>query len=164
MCRLPWDKRASPAQTPRLYWVTCCPTWFRTNAFSWRFSGGREKTILHMRKWLIFGVFRHDSAFFSILHKCGGKTHIPKKLVRMAGLEPARLAALPPQSSVSANSTTCAKGTHSETTSRAPRKTKVTSGRFHSKRIIDTVTAAPQAKIQIPAKKNSVKKARMPRV
>src|SRR5437762_14051414 len=29
----------------------------------------------------------------------------PKKLVRIAGLEPARLAALPPQSSVSANST-----------------------------------------------------------
>ena len=29
-------------------------------------------------------------------------------LVRMAGLEPARLSALPPQSSVSANSTTCA--------------------------------------------------------
>ena len=31
-------------------------------------------------------------------------------LVRMAGLEPARLSALPPQSSVSANSTTCATG------------------------------------------------------
>ena len=29
----------------------------------------------------------------------------PKQLVRIAGLEPARLAALPPQSSVSANST-----------------------------------------------------------
>src|SRR6266704_1363942 len=29
----------------------------------------------------------------------------PKKVVRIAGLEPARLAALPPQSSVSANST-----------------------------------------------------------
>jgi hypothetical protein len=30
------------------------------------------------------------------------------KVVRIAGLEPARLAALPPQSSVSANSTICA--------------------------------------------------------
>src|SRR5579862_3753640 len=31
-----------------------------------------------------------------------------KKLVRIAGLEPARVAPLPPQSSVSANSTICA--------------------------------------------------------
>src|SRR5437867_2493228 len=34
----------------------------------------------------------------------------PKELVRIAGLEPARLAALPPQSSVSANSTISAQG------------------------------------------------------
>ena len=33
-----------------------------------------------------------------------------KKMVRIAGLEPARLAALPPQSSVSANSTISATG------------------------------------------------------
>ena len=36
------------------------------------------------------------------------QSEIPKNLVRIAGLEPARLAALPPQSSVSANSTICA--------------------------------------------------------
>ena len=34
----------------------------------------------------------------------------PRNMVRTAGLEPARLSALPPQSSVSANSTTCAVG------------------------------------------------------
>jgi hypothetical protein len=34
----------------------------------------------------------------------------PEKVVRIAGVEPARLAALPPQSSVSANSTICATG------------------------------------------------------
>src|SRR5881394_3723436 len=33
-----------------------------------------------------------------------------EKVVRIAGLEPARLTALPPQSSVSANSTICATG------------------------------------------------------
>ena len=33
-----------------------------------------------------------------------------RQMVRTAGLEPARLTALPPQSSVSANSTTCANG------------------------------------------------------
>src|SRR6185369_13594646 len=33
-----------------------------------------------------------------------------EKMVRIAGLEPAHLAALPPQSSVSANSTICATG------------------------------------------------------
>ena len=36
----------------------------------------------------------------------------PKKVVRIAGLEPAFLAALPPQSSVSANSTICAQPGH----------------------------------------------------
>jgi hypothetical protein len=33
------------------------------------------------------------------------KTRLKKKLVRLAGLEPARVTPLPPQSSVSANST-----------------------------------------------------------
>src|SRR5207247_1991124 len=36
------------------------------------------------------------------------------KLVRIAGLEPARVAPLPPQSSVSANSTICAQDVHNE--------------------------------------------------
>src|SRR6266496_4805290 len=44
------------------------------------------------------------------------------KLVRLAGLEPARVAPLPPQSSVSANSTIGALGAHNEPSSRAPRK------------------------------------------
>ncbi|MBP9902604.1 MAG: hypothetical protein KBH45_14180, partial [Verrucomicrobia bacterium] len=35
------------------------------------------------------------------------ETRLSKNMVRMAGFEPAHLAALPPQSSVSANSTTC---------------------------------------------------------
>ena len=43
-------------------------------------------------------------------------------MVRIAGLEPARLAALPPQSSVSANSTICAHGSHNEAAARTPRK------------------------------------------
>src|SRR6266566_6254512 len=37
-----------------------------------------------------------------------------KKMVRIAGLEPARVAPLPPQSSVSANSTICAQDSHNE--------------------------------------------------
>ena len=51
----------------------------------------------------------------------------PKKLVRIAGLEPARLAALPPQSSVSANSTISA--SRLELKQLAARK-QVDSGRF----------------------------------
>src|SRR5437867_12602436 len=39
------------------------------------------------------------------LDDCGLPAELAGKLVRIAGLEPARLAALPPQSSVSANST-----------------------------------------------------------
>src|SRR5437879_1831474 len=51
----------------------------------------------------------------------------PKNLVRIAGLEPARLAALPPQSSVSANSTISA--TRPELKQPMAR-TQVDSGRF----------------------------------
>src|SRR6266478_9079625 len=49
--------------------------------------------------------------------KSGGLTtsETPKNLVRIAGLEPARVAPLPPQSSVSANSTICAQDNHNET-------------------------------------------------
>src|SRR5438034_9260866 len=51
--------------------------------------------------------------FGKLCGKCAVK-HTPsnslEELVRIAGLEPARLAALPPQSSVSANSTICAHG------------------------------------------------------
>ena len=41
------------------------------------------------------------------------KSSRKKKMVRIAGLEPARIAPLPPQSSVSANSTICAQFSHS---------------------------------------------------
>ena len=44
------------------------------------------------------------------------------KVVRIAGLEPARLTALPPQSSVSANSTICAHGSNNEAAPRLARK------------------------------------------
>ena len=43
-------------------------------------------------------------------------------MVRIAGLEPAHLAALPPQSSVSANSTICAQCAHNEAAGRGNRK------------------------------------------
>lgn len=46
-------------------------------------------------------------------------------LVRTAGLEPAHLAALPPQSSVSANSTTCAATSHNEPIPSPGRKIKL---------------------------------------
>ena len=48
-------------------------------------------------------------------------------MVRTAGFEPAHLAALPPQSSVSANSTTCATTSHNEPTRGPGRKTKLVS-------------------------------------
>src|SRR6266568_969483 len=56
--------------------------------------------------------------------KSGGLTtsETPKKLVRLAGLEPARVAPLPPQSSVSANSTIGALGAHNEPSPAALRK------------------------------------------
>ena len=46
-------------------------------------------------------------------------------MVRTAGLEPAHLAALPPQSSVSANSTTCAATSHNEPIPTPGRKIKL---------------------------------------
>jgi hypothetical protein len=59
--------------------------------------------------------------FLLVIVRCGGPdvywteefrvhavSHLENGVVRIAGLEPAHLAALPPQSSVSANSTICA--------------------------------------------------------
>jgi hypothetical protein len=49
-----------------------------------------------------------------------------ESMVRMTGLEPVHLAALPPQSSVSANSTTCAATSHNEPIPPTVRKIKLT--------------------------------------
>ena len=57
-----------------------------------------------------------------------------EKLVRIAGLEPARVAPLPPQSSVSANSTICALDEVNEPVERGLRKSKVDSAAWVSPR------------------------------
>ena len=49
-------------------------------------------------------------------------TNFLRKMVRIAGLEPARVAPLPPQSSVSANSTICAYTVSNEAANRPQRK------------------------------------------
>src|SRR5882762_4311494 len=48
-----------------------------------------------------------EGMFLDLLH---GRFELVRELVRLAGLEPARVAPLPPQSSVSANSTISAPG------------------------------------------------------
>jgi hypothetical protein len=55
-------------------------------------------------------VFRLPGWFEDATGILGRQIHARTFMVRTAGLEPARLTALPPQSSVSANSTTCANG------------------------------------------------------
>src|SRR5438132_7653356 len=60
---------------------------------------------------------------------CGAKSRnrfrFGRGLVRIAGLEPARVAPLPPQSSVSANSTICAQGWDNEPAVSPNRKGKL---------------------------------------